>query len=166
MVEKNNWKYCKETTIQHPIALKFENCVEDIGTVSIAEGAKKSPFSHEVCINLDKVERLLAKKQKREAQRTMDISFGIKYGNQKRILLCEYRLNYKNVNNLKKSELDLKISNSKSLVGQDPLVHNYYLFIFNSNLKNQAYHVLRRLYANNNTIEVMDLIDLKNHFFE
>ncbi len=165
MVQLNNLKYCSETTNQHRISIKFEKFLEEINHVCIAEGAKRPPFSDELCINLDKIEGSLAQRDKRNARKTMDISFGIASGKQKRILLCELRFNYRNVNNLKKADLDSKIINSRNLLGHDPVIYQPYIFIFKTRLKNQAYSVLRRLYSNKKTITAMDLNELRNKYF-
>jgi len=165
MAKQSNWNYCKDTTNQHHLAIKFTDCVEKIHDVTIAEGSKNSPFKKEICINLDKVEGKLAQKEKRNARKTMDISFGLKKDKQKQILLCEYRLRYKNINNLKKSELDSKISNSTNLLGHSPVIHNCYLFIFSPSIKSQAYRYIRRLYSNKNIVNVMDIHDLKRVYF-
>lgn len=165
MEPQNKWKYCEETLESHYISRNYSECIEPLRNLCIAEGAKKSPFSEEKCINIDKVESLLAQKEKRNAQKTMDLSFGLNNGQEKKILLCELRLNYKNVNNLRKSELDSKINYSKKLLGHQPPIFKPYFFIFKSTLKNQAYRVLRRLYFNKKIVEALDLKDLKNEFF-
>ena len=166
MALQNKWKYCADTTNQHPISKKFKDCVEKLDTLCKEEGAKKTPFSKEQCLNIDRVENILAQNEKRNARKTMDISFGLKSGNEKRVILCELRLNYKNVNNLKKSELDSKISNSRNILGHSTVIFNPSLFIFTSQIKNQAYRLLRRLYSNKNTVKAIDLNDLKKYYFE
>jgi hypothetical protein len=165
MDQQNSWKYCKATTNKHPVAIKFKQYVEEIHSVCINEGAKKTSFSKEKCINLDKIEWFIAKKEKRNALKTMDISFGIKSGNKKRIALCELRLNFENVYNLKKSDIDSKISHSIDILGHSLMIYNFYLFIFKSDKKNQANYVLRRLYSNKNMFEILDLYGLKNKYF-
>lgn len=165
MAKQINWEYCKDITTQHYIAANFNKCIVNFDAFCKAEGAKKTPFSNEECVNLDKVESIMAKSEKRNLRKTMDAFFGIKLGHQKKIILCEFRLNYKNVNNLSKSELDAKLSNSINIIGHNPMINNCYLFVFNSNLKNQAYRRLRALYSNKKTMQAIDLVDLKNLYF-
>ncbi len=165
MEHQNNWKYCTETTNHHQMVKKYKNCVENIKDLTIVEGGKNPPFNDEKCLNLDKVEGILAQKEKREARKTMDMSFGIVLGNQRQFLLCEYRLNYKNVKNLKRSEMDSKISNSRILLGHEPAIHKCYLFIFNSKIKHQAYSILRRLFSNRSIVKAMDVNELKEIYF-
>ena len=46
-------------------------------------------------LNLDLVESTNIKKEKRDARRTMDMTFGIKKGKLKQMILVEYRLRKK-----------------------------------------------------------------------
>lgn len=165
MVEQNKWNYCAKTTREHHVAIQHPNCIEEIDSLSKRDGAKKTPFQDEICINLDNVEICLAKKDKRNNRKTMDFSFGIKVINQSKFVLVELRLNYKNINNLSKTELDSKIYNSKIILGQNPNLLNHYYFVFKSNLKNQAHRNLRRIYLNKNIVSGIDLLDLKNIYF-
>ena len=165
MVKQINWEYCKDTTAQHHITIKFKKCIVNFDAFCKAEGAKKTPFSNEDCVNLDMVENIIAQSEKRNSRKTMDAFFGIKLEHQRKVVLCEFRLNYKNVNNLSKSELDGKLSNSINLIGHNPMINNSYLFVFNSNLKNQAYRRLRALYSNKKKMQAVDLVDLKNLYF-
>lgn len=165
MAKQTNWEYCKDTTTHHQIAKKYKKCIVDLDTFCKEEGAKKTPFSNEKCINLDMVENIIAQHDKRNSRKTMDAFFGIKLNHQKKVILCEFRLNYKNVNNLSKSELDAKLSNSINIVGQTPMIDKTYLFVFNSNIKNQAYRRLRALYSNKKSMKAIDLNELKSLYF-
>lgn len=165
MAKLNNWTYCLQTTRNHQVARQHQNCIEKIDTLCKRDGARKTPFCDEVCINLDGVEKELAKEDKRNNRKTMDFSIGLKQGKQIRLVLIELRLRYKNINNLSKSELDSKIKNSKAILGQSPNLLNHYYFIFAPNLKNQAHRNLRRLYSNKSIVSGVDLSDLKEIYF-
>ncbi len=165
MAQQNNWTYCEETLERHPLSRSFPECIEPLNGICLTEGARKSPFNEEKCLNIDKVESLLAQREKRDLRKTMDLSIGLKLGQEIKIMLCELRFNYKNVNNLKKSDLDSKMQNSQTLLGHQPPIHKPYLFVFNSSVKNQAYSVLRRLYSNKSIVEAIDLMDLKSKYF-
>jgi len=84
----------------------------------------------------------------------------------KNMVLVELRLNYTNWKNLSKKELDEKISHSKIILGQSPLILNHFYFIFSSQIKNQAHNYLRRLYMNKSTVSGIDLNDLKKIHFQ
>ncbi|KAA6346011.1 hypothetical protein EZS27_006436 [termite gut metagenome] len=158
---QNKWKYCEATTCEHNLAIKHPDCIESIHAVIRNEGGKKSFFKTEKCLNLDKIETKQAQEKKQEIKATMDCSFGISHGKQKRMILCEYRLRYKNVNNLSKTELDSKITHSKNLLGTTYVIHNCYLFVFNPEIKKQAIHRLRWLYNGSKNREVIDINKLK-----
>lgn len=162
----SHFKYCKETTKSHGLAKVHSNCIDLLSNVSKNEGAKSNPFSDEECLNMDKVENMIARKEKREARKTMDISFGVADGKNKRYVFCEYRLNYNNPNNLSKSELDAKLSNTKNLLGTELPIHNFYYFVFANKIKQQAIHSLRRLYQNKSNMVALDLADVKDIFFD
>lgn len=132
------------------------------------EGANSNSnsFSDEECLNMDSIEKKIAQKEKRNARKTMDISFGVVDGKNKRFVLCEYRLNYKNLKNLDKKELNDKLSNTKNLLGFEPPIHNHYYFVFTHKIKQQAINVLRRLYQNKSNMVALDLADLKDIFFD
>lgn len=165
MAQQNKWKYCEKTTNQHSIYIKGNSYIEPIHDVIAEEGQKRNPFTDEVCINLDKYEGYLAQKEKRGKRKTMDISFGVKLGRDKRTVLCELRLNYKNVNNLRKKELDSKIDNTKNIVGHNPVIYTPFIFVFSKKIKNQAFRTLRRLYSNRTNMLALDIDDLKNKYF-
>lgn len=166
MGKQNSWLYCSNTTKEHGLSKKHSGCVEKIYDITISEGGKKPPFSSEVALNMDKIELSIAKKDKRNARKTMDMAFGVKRGRSKQFVLCEYRLNYKNPNNIRKSELDSKLLYTKSLLGNEPAVHNNYLFIFLSNIKQQAISKLRRLYSSRPNYMAIDVPELKSRFFK
>jgi hypothetical protein len=165
MERPNDWKYCETTTCEHNLAIKYPDCIESIHAVIHNEGGKKSFFKTEKCLNLDKIEIKQAQEKKHEIKATMDCSFGIFHGKQKRMILCEYRLRYKNVNNLSKTELDSKITHSKNLLGTICVIHKCYLFVFSSEIKEQAKNKLRRLYNGSKAIEVIDVNELKLFYF-
>lgn len=161
----SNFKYCKETTKSHSLAKVHSNCIELLSNVSKNEGAKSNPFGDEECLNMDTIEKKIAQKEKRNARKTMDISFGVADGKNKRYVLCEYRLNYKNPNNLSKSELNAKLSNTKDLLGTELPIHNHFYFVFSNKIEEAKYY-LRRLYQNKSNMVAFDLADFKKTFFD
>lgn len=165
MAKQNKKLYSKEQTEKHVLSKQYVNCLQNIKAIVISEGGKKSNFSDETAINLDCVEQSKSKLQKRNANKTMDMVFS--FDNEKiiQMILTEFRLNYTNVNNLSKSELDAKISHSKNLLGHQPTIHNVYLFVFQTKLKQQATSVLRRLYSNKPTHKALDITDLYTEYF-
>lgn len=167
MAQPNNqWQYCEQTTKNHQINKKVGVALKSIDFVCKRDGAKKTPFSEQECIDLDEVETFLASNEKRQKIKTMDVSFGISKGKRGQMVLCELRLNFKNVNNIGRKDLDEKMNNSKRILGHDPSIFSKSFFVFSSKLKQQATNRLRRLYANKSIIEVTDLEGLKAQFFQ
>lgn len=130
-----------------------------------AEGEKRAVFQNEICINLDKIESFLARSEKRSCNKTMDLCFGALENNAKQIVLCECRFNYQNADNLSKTDLDAKMAYSKQLTGNEIAIHNHFIFLFKTGVKNQAYNKLRRLYSNRDFCKVLDIHEFKQVFF-
>ncbi len=167
MEQQHKLFYCLSTTIEHPVAKKHPKSVELFKDVIIREGgSKKNVFANEKCINLDSVETAMSQADKRSENSTMDCAFGLTDGKKKQIIMCEFRLNYKSVSNISKSEIDSKIKHSKLILGQEPSLLNQHLLIFKSELKNQAFSRIRRLYSNKNIVSVLDISELKNQYFQ
>jgi hypothetical protein len=167
MANQNNLTYCKETTENHQIALKYSDCIQKIDSVCIKDGAKRTCFTKEVCLNLDDYEVHNAKRNGTANQKTMDFCFGVKTPNdKKKIVLVELRLNYTNWRNISRKELDEKINHSKVILGQIPIILNHYYFVFSPPIKNQAHNYLRRMYSNKNIVSGIELNDLKQNYFQ
>ncbi|WP_430814009.1 hypothetical protein [Carboxylicivirga sp. RSCT41] len=160
-------KYCKHTTKQHHIAISHSNCVESIDDITINEGARRSPFNGELAVNLDKVEAGIARTNRTDPRKTVDMVFGVSdnNGRQCRMVLCEYRLRYKNANNLSKTELDSKVANSRGIIGQSPQIATPHICVFSDKIKQEAYNRIRRLYAHRKVFSVMTVSELKSEFF-
>ncbi len=167
MDNPNNLNYCIETTKNHPIVLLHKDCIQNIHDVCLKDGAKRTGFTTEVCINIDAIEAADAKKNKKQRERTMDFCFGVKSKNNKpNMVLVELRLNYKKVVNLDKKELDEKITHSKDILGHSPIILNKYYFVFQTNIRQQAVYYLRRLYINKNDVLGIDLDELQAIYFQ
>ncbi len=165
MEKQNKWQYCPASTQQHPLSKKHPDCIEKIHELCRKEGARKTPFESEVCLNIDQVEHNLAKREKRSKRSTMDLAFGLAHKSTKRFVPVELKLNIKSIYNLEGSELKSKIAGSIALLGHNPQLLNKYYFVFKPGLKNQAERNLRRLFENRRIVSGIDLNDLKNHFF-
>ena len=169
MVTQSKWLYCCDTTKEHSVSKRYPNCLEKIDEITKGESIKKlkTRFSEEIALNLDKVESDRTR-GKGNSNSTMDIAFGIKKeGKSKQFILCEYRLNYKNVNNIKKSDLDSKISHSKNLLGAEIPIQTSYLFVFSSKIQKTALNKLRRFSSNKSTLYVaIDVPKLYSSYFD
>lgn len=97
----------------------------------------------------------------------MDCSFAISDEEIVNMLLVEFRFNYKNLANLPAGKLRDKVSGSFNLLGESPTIHNFYIFVFNNDLIQQAKSRFSRLNPRipNNYI-VMNIYELHNVYFE
>lgn len=167
MANQNNFTYCEETTRNHQITLNCSKCIQKIDAICKKDGAKNTCFKEEVCLNLDEYETFSSKRKGTERQKTMDFCIGVKSPNDKKnMVLVELRLKYKNINNLRKKELEEKINHSIDILGQTPIIMNHYYFVFSSDKKNEALSRLRRIYSNKSNVYGIDLCDLKQIFFQ
>lgn len=164
-------KYCQNTTTNHPAIINITGCLINLDTLIHNEDDSSSCvgnlFGNICVINLDHVELINAKNQKRNQNSTMDCTFGINNkNNTPHMLLVEFRFNYTRLKNLNRNKLIDKVSGSINLLGNSiPIFHDH-IFIFHSNLKSQA---KSRLFRMNPTIpinyQVMDLSELFTTFF-
>ncbi len=163
-------KYCKFATTEHPIAKSYPCFLQTMDSIIEKESEELREYQFQFIIqkviNLDKVEECIAKKNHRDFKKTVDAVFGVS-DNEKncQMVLCEYKLNIKNPENLKEKELSGKIKGSKEILGESPQIHKSYLFVFSDNIKQQAYSRIRRLDNNSKGWLALTLDELKEKFF-
>jgi len=172
MEQHSEMFYCVNTTESHTFHRSYPHCYERMKDVAEEGGCKTSPFTNEKCLNLDKLEIELARKEGRSLRSTMDIAFGVsifdaKAGTIKKrtLVLCDYKLRVRSPRNLGKKELDSKISGSKAILGQSlPICQSNY-FVFTNDKKEEAYNHLRRLYSNKKTAIALTITELAELYF-
>lgn len=155
-------KYCKETTLLHPLATRFPHCLQELFSCIKQEGGKGILFCHkEICINLDEVEKNMAYSDRKA---TMDITVGLsREGKNREMLLVEFRFRYKSPRNISEGNIRDKISHSKELLGG--AVSKDYIFIFSSH-KNEARSYFNRLFKGKNvSCLIMDEEELYTTYF-
>lgn len=109
-------EYSLIATQEHPYASGFGHNLNEL--VRKDEGTGIFP-NETIAISLDEVEKSLRKNQ---PSKTMDTALGIikrgtaKRPKNKRMLLCEFRFNYKNPGNISKTEIEGKVIYSKTLL--------------------------------------------------
>lgn len=163
-------KYDKLTTKNHNVSKQYPCCLEDFNKIVHREDNelknKQIPqlVSDVEVLDLDcaEKERCVPNIQK---NKTMDIAFAISDSHNIEILLVEFRFNFTNPNNMRKEDLEGKVSGSKSILGNSVKINDKYIFIFKSNLMQQAKNRMQRMNPKipNNYI-VMDLDGLINKY--
>ena len=165
MEKQTNWQYSSEKTKLHPISQKFPSCVKKIKDIVVIEGGSNPSFANEVAVNLDNVEKILAKQQGRNLQKTMDMFFCIMSGKLVNTVLSELRFNYTNYRNISFTEINGKVGYSSELVASNFPIHKTYYLIFPSKIKEQANDFIRRNNSIKSTYIALDIKDLKELFF-
>lgn len=150
-------KYCKTTTQDHGLYRSYPSCRIKMCEIVANEGGQGRLFSNEVVLNLDAIEELLARHDRRNKRNTMDITFGYSEQNgngrinNKCMCLVDFKYRVANVLNLKKTELEDKVNGSIGIIGREIPIHKGYYFVFKKEIDAQARNRIARLF-NNKTI--------------
>lgn len=158
-------KYCKETTEQHPLSIKYPACLEQLKGCIVKEGGSGVLFSDDdICLNLDEVEKLVSKGS-REA--TMDVAIGLSEEKRNRqMLLVEFRFRYDKPSNIGKKEIEDKINHSKQLLLGGATINKDYVFVFSPKKVNEARSHFRRLFSGKKvSASVMEEKELHKTYF-
>lgn len=163
-------KYSKPKTASHIVARTYPSCLADMDQLifkdddSLLEAGNE--FDNSEVIDLDGVEILRAQAERRNRKSTMDCTFAISDDAKTEMLLVEFRFNYKKLKNLNRNKLVDKVECSREILGDSIPINEDSIFIFKKELKAQAESRLFRMYPRvPNNYVVMDLDDLKAHFF-
>lgn len=164
-------KYSRTETLRLSNLINQNLCLEYLNELISDEGCS-SPHpifvNNEIVLNMDCVEADLANAGGRLRDKSMDSAFVIidNTGTISEILLVEFRFNYVNLKNLNRNELLGKVSGSTSALNPLSNIHNQYVFVFKSSLKNQAISRLNRMNPRIPTHYIaMDINDLRSNYF-
>jgi hypothetical protein len=164
-------KYSISDTLTLAAHINMSGCLKDLNNFILNEGcADAMPVfvGNEVVIDTDCIERKIARKERRNRNKSMDSSFVIidDINSSKEIMLVESRFNYQNMKNLNQQELFDKVIGTIQALNYPSNIHNKYIYIFNSNLKQQAIRRFRNMVPSmpNNYIAT-DIRDLKATYF-
>ena len=170
---KSEWIYKEAATISHPAISnpQFHRCLIDFSFLVVQEGGTPNPFSEEKTISVDCLEVTAAQNEKRPPRKTMDAAFVIEHLRKtvRQTVLVEFKFRVRNVENLRKQEIEDKVKNSKMLLGNEPPVLHRYFFIFKEGIKHQAINRISRIFKkpyNELEYEVTDLPALFETFFK
>ncbi len=165
-------KYSKEQTIHLATLLNKTTCLQDVNQLIFNEGCiEKMPFfiHQEELLDMDCVENQLAIEEQRKRFKSMDSALVVvqESDDTPKIILVEFRFNYKKMSNLTKVELFDKVAGSTNALENTLIIDDKYYFIFNANLKQQAINRFRRMVPSmpHNFIAT-DIHELKTLFFD
>jgi hypothetical protein len=164
-------RYSKPETLNLSAHLNRNNCLEDLNQLILNEGYSDVPpvsIDNKIVLNMDCVESELAKEEARNQNMSMDSAFVIVSNDKsiKEILLVEFRFNYQSLTHLKRDDLLNKVSGSTNALKNTLNIHQRYIFVFSSNLKEQAVRWLFRKYPRvPNNYVATDIAELKSLLF-
>lgn len=143
-------KYSKVETLALSVQIDKVGCLIDLNTLILKEGCLDTMpvfINNEVVIDMDCVELRIAQAERRNRNKSMDSSFVIVDCsiNANEILLVEFRFNYENMKNLDKKSLFNKVLGSRNALSPLTNIHDKYIFIFDTDLKQQAISRFRRM---------------------
>ena len=164
-------RYSKPETLNLAVRLNTKNCLEDLNQFILNEGYSDAPLvsiDNKTVLNMDCVESELAKQEARKQSMSMDSAFVIVSNDKsiKEILLVEFRFNYRSLTHLKREDLLNKVSGSTNALKNTFDIHQRFIFVFSSDLKEQAVRWLFRKHPRvpNNYIAT-DIAGLKSLLF-
>ncbi len=162
--------YCRTTTENHSVAISHPSTLKDFNIINAKEGySGPAVFTNgEIVIDMDEAEAIISRNEGRVRRRSMDISFAVDNLNLsgKEMVLVELRYNYVNMQNLSRTILEEKVIGSLNVIGTSVPIYTDYIFIFQSNLIQQARSRFFRMNPRiNSNYVVMDINDLKVLFF-
>lgn len=133
------WIYNNTVVERHSL---FPACGSTLNEVSNRDYPNSNYFNPDIeCLDMDTYEKKVLRKS--HADRTVDAVMGIStYENNRdlnpRFLLIELRIGYESASNLSKTEMEGKVSYTKSLLGGEKTIEKGSLFIFSQSVASQA----------------------------
>lgn len=140
--------YSKEVTSDHPLSKQFALSLNEMVTTDGGEGL----FPDEaIAISLDNAEH---SRRGSSPVKTMDSAIGIAARQtfpelrNKRMVMCEFRFNYKNWKNIRSTELEEKIDQSRSLLQENYTgkIDPKCFFLFDERIVEQVRNLFFRIY--------------------
>lgn len=131
--------YNNDTVAAHSL---YNKCGSTLNEVSNRDYPGKDYFNKEIlCLDMDIYEKNVLHSESPDC--TVDAVIGISsYESSRthnpRLLLIELRIDYKNIANLSKSEMERKVTHTKSLLSGEKAIEKGCLFIFNDSISSQA----------------------------
>lgn len=163
-------KYSLEHTQNHCVIKKITNCLFDIESLIKKDSDDYSPSSfyntQTLVIDGDELEKLIAKEQNREKNKSMDAIFVCVDNEKEQVQLVDFKFNCRNPNNLVRQELLDKVKGSIDVLGGNPEINNTYYIVLNQGLKAQARSRFQRMIPSiNNQFEPIYIEELKELYF-
>ena len=145
--------YSETVTTSLPLAQRYQVL---LNTALQNEGAKRTPFTTEKCIDLDKYET--DRSRGGNKGKSMDFTLGL---TNKQMLLIEAKLDVKKPTNLTRGELEGKIKQSKEcLLEYEIAIAKEKVFLFSTDKIGQARSHVSKLFNNNPNLRIWTVQEL------
>ena len=161
-------KYCKTTTLEHPIAKQYVGCVIDYNQLIFDEGYLLEPIfkNEEIVINLDLVEKLYSEDLKRlEKKKSMDSAFCVSNAQIKKIVLVEYKFNKEDFKSLRLADMEGKVAGSVEILANHMPIYYHYYFVVQNDLLHEAINRFYRMNPNPGREYIAISIELLKELF-
>lgn len=139
MEQTEQWVYNNGVLRGHSL---YNSCPSTLNEVSNRDYPNTNYFNPDIeCLNMDFYEQKVLRKG--QANNTVDAVIGISSyeknrAKNPRLLLVELRIDYDNVSNLSKTEMERKVCYTKSLLSGEKPINRESVFIFNEKLASRA----------------------------
>jgi hypothetical protein len=162
-------KYCRQLTESHIVTHEFPLVLRNINLILIEEGCDVLDNSFSTCnkivIDGDKLEELIAIKETRDQNKSMDLVFGIKNKSNSKFQFVELKLNCTTFHYLNKGDFLGKVLGTKQALGGNNFSTDYYI-VFKNNVLEQAKRYLFRVNPRlNNQFKAVNVEGLFCKFF-
>lgn len=164
-------KYSRILTQNHPVSLIKPECLINFNDLNVTEGFDEivDLFADNIIVlDLDCVELKNALTENRNKRSSMDCTFAIVVEGtvDHEMLMVELRYNYISMRNLSGKKLIEKVSGSTLALGDSTTINGKSIFIFKTDLKEQAKSRLFRMLPRvPSDYIIMDLYELKAQYF-
>jgi|GEM_PF-3182920 len=170
MVQLSNWKYDQSITENYILALEYKDSLEKISKILIKEYKElrefsKTPFDCETALNIDKVEKYEAVKHNRNTEASVDMAFAVKNNKEIKFVLCELKLNSRNVNNIKHFNIFNKYIHSKNYFSCKHSIYKHIYVILNDKVGLERARNLLARRNKNIPIKTCNIDSLHKEFF-
>lgn len=171
--EKNlpvfEWIYDKEILSSSEIVKHYSKCYEKISSIIKREKFKNLiPFEEQLALNLDKVEGLRAKQEKRqEKHKTVDFVIGIKSRKSKckQIRLVECKFEVKANNKSLIDDLKGKLHETVLFYSFDYPFCPFFIVLLNNNHYQQGLRYIKNQFCNAPWVEVLNVDGFYEKYF-
>lgn len=166
MEKKTELSYCEKTTLAHSLSIKYHSCLYSLSDLISKEGGSGKKFdSIHLALNLDEVEALVSKAQRRDKRKTPDLAFAAREGERPKMVVVECKFNAIQVRNISVGDIEQKFKSARAiLTNETPVYYKKYILLKDKNFQ-QLKSRLKRKLLNKPNFVVMSEEEIYQSFF-